>query len=72
MYKFFLGVIAGIGLITIVLSFKPNQNLGAVASNGDFIGIYNATPTDMALVDGFGSALLVDSHGRLIATSTNP
>lgn len=70
MYKFFLGVIVGIGLITTVHIFKPQSNLGAAPSSGNLIGIYNATPTDMVLGDGFGSALLVDSHGRLIATST--
>lgn len=71
MTKFFLGMLAGILLFTGFLLVK-RQNLGASASSGDMIGIYNATTTDLVLRDGFGSALAVDQNGRLITTSTSP
>ena len=47
------------------------QFLGATPSNGDFPGIYNATPTDLGLRDGYGSALLTDANGRLIISPSS-
>ena len=62
MIKFFLGVAVGFVILTGVLSFT-SKPIGATSS-GNFIGIYNATP--ITLRDGYGSALAVDSYGRLI------
>ena len=45
--------------------------LGATPSNGDFVGIYNATPTDLGLRDGYGSALLTDANGRLVISPSS-
>lgn len=65
-----VGVIVGIFACTaIILVFPKPRGLGAT-SNGDFPGIYNATPTSTTLRDGYGSALLTDSAGRVIATTT--
>lgn len=69
MLKFFLGVIAGISLLTLTTLYQPQGLLGASPSNGGLIGIYNATTTDMVLRDGYGSALAVDINGRLITAS---
>lgn len=72
MEMLFIGVILGILACTLVVAALPTQTgIGAAASNGDFLGIYNATPTDMVLRDGYGSAFLTDSAGRVIATSTH-
>lgn len=72
MYKIFLGMFLGMVTILAVHFILPrNQYLGGSPSNGDLLGIYNATPTDMVLRDGFGSALLVDSSGRLILSPSS-
>jgi len=43
----------------------------AVPSNADLPGIYNATTTDLVLMDGYGSALAVDRNGRLITSPSS-
>lgn len=73
MLKFFLGLILGVGLLACLQVYQSSQTgqfLGATPSRGDFIGIYNATTTDLVLRDGYGSAFAVDQHGRIITTST--
>lgn len=75
MHKFFLGVLTGICLLFFVVGVAKSKiaaNIGAVASNGDLPGIYNANPNDLALRDGYPSALLVDNAGRAVVTTTNP
>lgn len=71
-----IGVHIGILLLASVLipmrRVEPlSRSLGGSPYNGH-IGIYNATPTDNGLRDGYGSALLTDSAGRVIVTSTSP
>lgn len=72
--SFIGGVLVGLLSLSIVMLFSKDDQggIGAAPSNGNHIGIYNATPTDMVLRDGYGSALLTDSAGRLVATTTNP
>lgn len=69
MFKFFAGLILGVALMTLSLLHTGSDMLGATPSRDGFIGIYNATTTDLVLNDGFGSALAVDMYGRLITTS---
>ena len=74
MKNIFLGIIIGIVLLGGVEFLLPRQTvsgLGANASDGGLIAIYNATTTDLTVADGFGSALSVDSHARLITASSN-
>lgn len=71
MKTFLLGLLVGAGTMAGVYLLVPQQSrLGAVPSNGDMIGIYNAT--ELQLRDGYGSALAVDEYGRLVTTTTLP
>ncbi len=70
--SFFIYIGISIGVIATagVLRLTGNELvLGAVPSNSGFIGIYNATTTDLSLRDGYGSALATDQHGRLVTSS---
>lgn len=73
MTKYFIGIVIGIALLTVVQFslqlFKPHAMGAGVPSNGDMIGIYNTTTTDLVLRNGFGSALAVDKYGRVIITT---
>ena len=64
-----LGVVAGI-LIVVVVSFAiaPDKVMGAFSKYG-LPGIYN--DTEFELGDGQGSALTVDSNGRLVLSSSS-
>lgn len=71
MYKVYLGAILGILLTSGLIAWSRIPQLGATPSNGNFLGIYNATPTDLGLRDGEGSAFLTDNAGRVVVTSTH-
>ncbi len=64
-------VLAGLGIFKYVSANGAGPLVGATPSNGDFIGIYNATPTDLGLRDGYGSALATDMNGRLILSPSS-
>lgn len=53
------------------VSNLSERTLGAVSSNSGLPGIYNATTTDLSIVDGYGSALAVDQSGRLILSPSS-
>lgn len=72
MKNILIGLIIGAGLVLGFQYVNKPALMGAIPSAGDFIGIYNATTTDLVLRDGYGSALAVDQNGRLITTSTSP
>lgn len=66
-----VGILGVVFVLFIGYWFATPGSLGATPSSNGLPGIYNATPTDLGLRDGYGSALLVDASGRLVISPSS-